>query len=150
MQACLTAYPPDQAAISCPLDPGGSLRIGRTVEDGMRIEHPSVSRAHAELRFDGDAWRLRDLDSKNGSFVDGIRVHETALVRASWLRLGDVYCEFTPLSDIEAAAAQAGQRTRRARVTAQTQRLDGVQRLDDLLDASLHGVVELAQCERGF
>ena len=150
MQACLTAYPPEQAAISCTLDPGGTLRIGRTVDDGLRLEHPSISRAHAELRFAEGAWRLRDLDSKNGSFVDGIRVHDTALVSASWLRLGDVYCEFAPLSDDEVAAAQASQRTRRARVTAQTQRLDGVQRLDDLLDASLHGVVELAQCERGF
>jgi hypothetical protein len=150
MQACLTAYPPDQAAISCTLDPGATLRIGRTVDDGLRLDHPSISRLHAELRFTGGIWRLRDMDSKNGSFVDGIRVHDAVLARASWLRLGDVYCEFTPLSDAEAAAAQAGHRARRDRITARTGRLDGLQRLDDLLDASLRGVVELAQCERGF
>jgi hypothetical protein len=150
MQARLTAYPPSQAAITCPLDAGGTLRIGRGVDCGLRLEHPSISRAHAEIVFSDGAWRLRDLGSKNGSFVDGIQVREAALAQACWLRLGDLYCEFTPLSAAEAAAEASGLRRRRAQVTAGTARLDGLQHLEDLLDASLRGVVELAQCERGF
>lgn len=150
MQARLTAYPPSQAAITCPLDAGGTLRIGRGVDCGLRLEHPSISRAHAEIAFSDGAWRLRDLGSKNGSFVDGIQVREAALAQACWLRLGDLYCEFTPLSAAEAAAEASGLRRRRAQVTAGTARLDGLQHLEDLLDASLRGVVELAQCERGF
>jgi hypothetical protein len=150
MQARLTAYPPEQAALTRTLDPGGALRIGRGVDDGLRLDHPSISRAHAELAVRDGAWRLRDLDSKNGSFVDGIRVHDAALVRQSWLRLGDIYLEFTPMSDIEAAKSRAGHSARRAQVTARTARLDALQQLEDLLDASLHGVVDLAQCERGF
>lgn len=150
MQARLTAYPPNQAAITCPLDAGGTLRIGRGVDCGLRLEHPSISRAHAEIAFSDGAWRLRDLGSKNGSFVDGIQVREAALAQACWLRLGDLYCEFTPLSAAEAAAEASGLRRRRAQVTAGTARLDGLQHLGDLLDASLRGVVELAQCERGF
>lgn len=150
MQARLTAYPPDQAAITCPLDPAGTLRIGRAVDDGLRLEHPSISRTHAELAFRDGAWRVRDLDSKNGTFVDGIRVHDMALARACWLRLGDLYCEFTPVSAAEAEAAEAGRRIRRASVSARTAQLDALSQLEDLLDASLRGVVELAQCERGF
>jgi len=150
MQARLTAYPPDQAAITHPLDAGGTLRIGRAVDDGLRLEHPSISRAHAELAFRDGAWRLRDLGSKNGSFVDGIQVRDAILAQACWLRLGDLYLEFTPLSEAEAAAEASGVRQRRAQVTARTARLDGLQHLDDLLHASLRGVVELAQCERGF
>lgn len=150
MQARLIAYPPEQAATARTLAPGDALSIGRAPESGLRIDHPSVSRAHAELHFDGAHWQLRDLDSKNGSFVDGIRVQEAALLRAGWLRFGDVYCEFAPLSDDEAAAAEAGRQARRANATARTARLDGLARLEDLLDASLRGVVELAQCERGF
>jgi GAF domain-containing protein len=95
-------------------------------------------------------WQLQDLDSKNGSFVDGIRVQNATLLRACWLRFGDVYCEFAPVSEEEAAAAESGRQARRASVTARTARLDGLTRLEDLLDASLRGVVELAQCERGF
>ena len=107
MQARLTAYPPDQAAITRPLDAGGTLRIGRAVDGGLRLDHPSISRAHAELTFRDGAWRLRDLDSKNGSFVDGIRVREAVLAQACWLRLGDLYLEFTPLSETQAAAEAA-------------------------------------------
>jgi hypothetical protein len=150
MQARLTAYPPDQAAITCPLDPAGTLRIGRAVVDGLRLEHPSISRNHAELAFRDGAWRLQDLGSKNGSFVDGIRVGDVALARACWLRLGDIYFEFTPISAADAEAEARGQRQRRASVSSRTARLDGLSQLEDLLDASLRGVVELAQCERGF
>jgi hypothetical protein len=148
MQGRLTAYPPDQAAIACPLDPAAALRIGRAVGDGLRLDHPSVSRHHAERAYRDGAWRLRDLGSKNGSFVDGIRVHDMPLARACWLRLGDIYLEFSPISAAEAEAAERGQRARR--VSARTARLDGLAQLDDLLEASLRGVVELAQCERGF
>jgi transcriptional regulator with GAF, ATPase, and Fis domain len=126
------------------------LRIGRAVGDGLRLDHPSVSRHHAELAYRDGAWRLRDLDSKNGSFVDGIRVHDMPLARACWLRLGDIYLEFTPISAAEAEASERGQRQRRASISARTARLDGLAQLDDLLEASLRGVVELAQCERGF
>jgi hypothetical protein len=150
MQGRLTAYPPDQAAITCTLDPASMLRIGRAVGDGLRLDHPSVSRHHAELAYCDGAWRLRDLDSKNGSFVDGIRVHDMPLARACWLRLGDIYLEFTPISAAEAEASERGQRQRRASISARTARLDGLAQLDDLLEASLRGVVELAQCERGF
>lgn len=150
MHARLIAYPPDQAAITRPLEAGGSLRIGRAGDIGMLIDHPSISRAHAELQARGDGWTLRDLDSKNGSFVEGSRVAEATLDRPCWLRLGDVYCEFAPLSEAEVAAGESGLRARRAVATAHTARIDGLQRLEDLLDASLRGVLELAQCERGF
>ena len=150
MQARLIAYPPDLAAMARTLAPGVPLTIGRAADASLSIEHPSVSRRHADLRFDGAQWQLRDLGSKNGTFVDGIRVEEATLLRPCWLRLGDVYCEFAPLSDEEAAAAEAGRAARRASATARTARLDGLARLEDLLDASLRGVVELAQCERGF
>ncbi|HVR82615.1 MAG TPA: FHA domain-containing protein [Luteimonas sp.] len=150
MHARLIAYPPNQAAIIRALEAGGALQIGRAGDSGLLIDHPSISRAHAELHTQGDAWTLRDLDSKNGSFVEGSRVAEAILDRPCWLRLGDVYCEFAPLSDAEVAAGESGLRARRAVATAHTARLDGLQRLDDLLDASLRGVLELAQCERGF
>ncbi|HSR64830.1 MAG TPA: FHA domain-containing protein, partial [Xanthomonadaceae bacterium] len=74
MQARLIAYPSDQAAMVRTLEPGVPLAVGRAAEAGLRLDHPSVSRAHAELRFDGAHWELRCLGSKNGSFVDGIRV----------------------------------------------------------------------------
>ena len=158
MQARLIAYPPDSAAIVCQPLAGGALRIGRAADAGLRLDHPSVSREHAELEFGDGAWRLRDLRSKNGSFVDGGKVGEATLARECWLRFGDVYCEFAPLTDEQAAAEAAGQAARRAVVTARTARIERLTRQEDsdgtsaqaLLDDSLRSVLDLAQCDRGF
>lgn len=150
MQARLTAYPPDSAASIRSIGPGDALRIGRAGDSGLRLDHPSISRAHAELHPAGDAWQLHDLDSKNGSFVDGTRVTLARLDHACWLRFGDVFCEFTPLTGADIVAGESGLRERRIAATAHTARIEGVQRLDDLLDASLRGVLDLAQCDRGF
>ena len=150
MHARLIAYPPDQAAITSRLEAGGSLRIGRAGDNRLRIDHPSISRAHAELLAIDGGWTLRDLGSKNGTFVEGDRVAARRLERPCWLRFGDVYCEFLLIDDAEAQSGDADTRMRRLAATAHTARLDGLQRLDDLLHASLRGVLELAQCDRGF
>ncbi len=153
MQASLTVHVPDRAAIVRSLALDASLRIGRADDSGLRIDHASISRAHAELRAGSGGWSLADLGSKNGSFVEGARVapeSPQALPRAAWLRFGDVYCEFAVFDDAAADRAEAARRARRASATVQTARIDGVQDLGGLLDSSLRGVLELAQCERGF
>jgi hypothetical protein len=153
MQACLTVRPPDRAAIVRAIRPGEVLRIGRAADSGLKIEHPSVSRQHAELRHRFDAWYLQDLCSKNGSFVEGARLDGMRwypLDRPGWLRFGEIHCELSLIDDSQAALAEAARRARRAAATAHTARIDGVRKLGELLDASLRGVLELAQCDRGF
>jgi len=53
-----------------PLPEGEPQLIGRSSE-ALPITDPSVSRRHAELTPDGAAWRIRDLESHNGTFVNG-------------------------------------------------------------------------------
>ena len=158
MQARLIAYPPDSAAIVCRPPADVALVIGRAADAGLRLDHSSVSREHAELAFRDGVWRMRDLGSKNGSFLHGGRITDAALGRECWLRFGDVYCEFAPITDEQAAAEAAGQAARRAVVTARTARIERLTRQEGsegtsaqaLLDDSLRSVLELAQCERGF
>lgn len=153
MQACLTVRPPKGAAIVRALRPGEVLRIGRAPDSGLRIDHPSVSRSHAELRHRLDNWYLQDFGSKNGSFIDGERVDGMVgrvLERSGWLRFGDVHCELALIDESQAALAEVARRARRAAANAHTARIDGLRKLDDLLNASLRGVLELAQCDRGF
>ncbi|MFE9374780.1 DUF1707 and FHA domain-containing protein [Streptomyces sp. NPDC006711] len=52
----------------------GPLRIGRDPANGLRLNHESVSRLHAELVFQAGGWHLRDLGSTNGTCVNGRRV----------------------------------------------------------------------------
>jgi FHA domain-containing protein/uncharacterized protein DUF1707 len=52
----------------------GSVTLGRSRECDCVLAEPSVSRRHAELRRDEGRWVLRDLGSRNGTRVNGIRL----------------------------------------------------------------------------
>ncbi|MGX2993868.1 DUF1707 and FHA domain-containing protein [Streptomyces sp. JNUCC 64] len=57
------------------------LRIGRDPGNGLRLNHETVSRVHAELFHQSGLWVLRDLGSTNGTTVNGRRVVGSAVVR---------------------------------------------------------------------
>ncbi|WP_133480057.1 FHA domain-containing protein [Cognatilysobacter segetis] len=157
MQARLIAYVPEGAAIARIVMPGARLRIGRSDDADLVLAHGSVSRSHAELESLPDGtWRLVDLGSKNGTFVDGARISSTAVARSGWLRFGDVHCELSMLDALAAEAQAARWAERRTHATRLTQRIDAMAQPQDgvatpaLLDHSLRAVLELAQCTRGF
>src|SRR5438874_1093181 len=50
------------------------LRIGRLPDQEVAIDHPSVSRRHAEVVLDEDGWVVRDLGSSNGTYLNGARL----------------------------------------------------------------------------
>ncbi|OIJ63052.1 DUF1707 and FHA domain-containing protein [Streptomyces mangrovisoli] len=60
---------------------GHPLRNGRDPANGLRLNHETVSRVHAELRHQAGMWVLRDLGSTNGTTVNGRRVIGAAVVR---------------------------------------------------------------------
>ncbi|MCZ9342308.1 FHA domain-containing protein, partial [Streptomyces sp. TRM76130] len=60
---------------------GHPLRIGRDPGSGLRLNHETVSRAHADLTRQGGMWVLRDLGSTNGTTVNGRRVVGATVVR---------------------------------------------------------------------
>jgi hypothetical protein len=150
MQARLIAYPPDAAATTRWIEPGARLRIGRGQDCDVVIDHPSVSRTHAEIHHDGTSWRLRDLGSKNGSHVDGVAIQDRPLPAACWLRLGDIYCEFALFDRAQAEDIRHRQTERRALSAALTRKIAGETGSAALPGHVLHGVVELAGCTRGF
>jgi len=64
--------------------PEGEATIGRDPANVVAIIDPSVSRKHCLLRREEDGrFLIRDLDSRNGTLVNGITVKE------QWLRHGD-------------------------------------------------------------
>lgn len=150
MSARLTAYLPDGAAAECLLRAPSPLRIGRSGECRLVLDHASVSRLHADLEYGQGDWRLRDLDSKNGTFVDGVRIVAQALSGPSWLRFGDVTCQFQPLDATALARAEQRISARHSASLVHTLRVEQQKTLPDLLQATLTAVVELAGCERGF
>ncbi|WP_041289356.1 DUF1707 and FHA domain-containing protein [Kribbella flavida] len=65
------------------LPPPGSptVRIGRGPGATLRIAHASISRRHAELRHVGNGWMVRDLNSMNGTHLNGSRITSPTPVR---------------------------------------------------------------------
>src|ERR1051325_9364948 len=68
----------------------GTNRIGRSSENDFQIVHPTISSAHCELLLKDQELTLRDLESTNGSFVDGQKVREARVSAGQLVRLGDV------------------------------------------------------------
>ena len=50
------------------------LRAGRLASLEIVLEDSSVSRRHAEVRLGEDGWFVRDLESTNGTYVNGVRI----------------------------------------------------------------------------
>lgn len=65
--------------------------LGRGADADVRVEDSGVSRKHAELRrVDEDAHEITDLDSTNGTFVNGARIARQRLVDGDRVELGGV------------------------------------------------------------
>jgi DNA-binding NtrC family response regulator len=67
----------------------GVRRVGRTDGPDGPLRDAAISREHVELRWQDGAWSIRDLDSRNGTFVDGQRIKATRLVGPGCLRLSE-------------------------------------------------------------
>jgi EAL domain-containing protein (putative c-di-GMP-specific phosphodiesterase class I) len=67
--------------------------IGRNDTTDLPINSTRVSRQHASILRAGDMYRVRDLDSTNGTFVNGERIEEASVADGDILMIADV--EFT-------------------------------------------------------
>src|SRR5688500_10704359 len=50
------------------------VSVGADAACDLVLEDPKVSRRHVELRAHPDGISIKDLESRNGTFVDGVRV----------------------------------------------------------------------------
>ena len=65
-----------------------AITIGRGPENTIVVNDPSISTHHAQLLLEGDTYRLKDLDSTNGTRVNGKPVTETVLRFDDRIRFG--------------------------------------------------------------
>ncbi|HEX5038383.1 MAG TPA: sigma 54-interacting transcriptional regulator [bacterium] len=64
------------------------LLIGRASSADLQIDNGYVSSQHAEIFFHDGEYRLRDLHSRNGTFLNDLRVTERVLPKEGTIRLG--------------------------------------------------------------
>ena len=64
--------------------------IGRVEDNAFQIADPSVSSHHCEVLLKGSDVVIRDLNSTNGSFINGEKITESVLKPGQMLRLGQI------------------------------------------------------------
>jgi transcriptional regulator with GAF, ATPase, and Fis domain len=69
--------------------PQGDLSIGRDPTNGLPVSDPSVSRRHCIVSREGDAFQVRDLDSRNGTLVNGTPVQADQIRHGDQIAVGD-------------------------------------------------------------
>jgi hypothetical protein len=89
----LVVNPDSPEAWPIELQPG-SISLGRSEENDVLVEHPSVSSSHCRITVaDAGTW-LKDLGSTSGTFVNDELVEEARLRSGQTIRLGEVVMRF--------------------------------------------------------
>jgi len=72
----------------------GETSLGRSKTNTLKLPNLGVSRFHAKITRVNGCWMLQDLDSRNGTFVNGKRVSSHILSPGDRIRLGKVVLRF--------------------------------------------------------
>jgi len=78
------------------------VTVGRALDNTIRMEDSTVSHHHAMFVLEGNAYKLRDLNSTNGTRVNSMRITETKLANGDQVRMGSVEMRFE--ADIKKAS----------------------------------------------
>ncbi len=73
--------------------------VGSHPSNDLVVSEPTVSRFHLELVASAVGVRLRDLESRNGTFVDGVRVFDALLREGSRVQVGSTVLRFAAAAD---------------------------------------------------
>lgn len=97
------------------------ITVGRHSENHIQIKHGTISGFHAELIKNDGRYLIRDLNSTNHSYIEGVMFIEAELDKALHLVLGTVECDFLP-DHVEALPEEAGQPPKNGRPPAAPKR----------------------------
>jgi DNA-binding NtrC family response regulator len=75
------------------------IRIGARRGNDLQLGDAKVSGLHAEIRLDERGYRLRDLDSTNGTFVGGMRINDVYVPPGATITVGGSRLRFDPLGE---------------------------------------------------
>ena len=84
----------DHSSIVFQLKKGHST-IGRDIENTIVINDDQISKFHATIIFEDDNVWLKDLESKNGVYVNGKKIHKRTMLHSGCLvKLGSTMFKF--------------------------------------------------------
>ncbi|WP_406698947.1 GGDEF domain-containing protein [Singulisphaera sp. Ch08] len=101
--ACLIQIYPTGLTIGTrhPLNEKDAI-LGRDDDCDITVHDPSISRRHSRLESTGGGYRITDLNSTNGTFVNDVPANRTMLTDGDYLRLGTCLFRFLAGGNVEA------------------------------------------------
>ena len=75
------------------------IRIGARRGNDVQLTDSKVSGLHCEIRLDDRGYRLRDLDSTNGTYVSSMRINDIYITPGTQIALGSTRMRFDPLGE---------------------------------------------------
>lgn len=78
--------------------------VGTAPDNDLVLDDPSVSRNHLKIDGERTGYRVRDLESKNGTWFAGARLVEAVLGPSAVLRLGQTELQFEQLAELHEVA----------------------------------------------
>ena len=105
--ARLVVNPGSSAAWEIQLGPG-LISLGRAPDNAVQLADPSVSGSHCRIIIEDGQAVIKDLGSSNGTYLNGMRIQESALEPGQTIRLGNLEMVFysdAPTSSLTIQAA---------------------------------------------
>jgi len=103
--------------------PEGVISVGRESDNKIQILRANISRHHAKITNMPSVCQVEDLDSINGTFVDGERIKSTVLKHGSEVRFGDEIFRFEAEGSVGSDDALTPQRDYSVRAQMDTVRI---------------------------
>jgi len=137
--------------------------IGRSSGSNLILNHISISRTHAEVLVQNGEYLLRDVGSKQGTYLNGTRIETAKLTNGDRIQLGgpqgiglvfhegDLLQSLLGVSDASYGTNLSVRGFREVGMLLSTFRaLSSIPLLDDLLSLVVDTAIELTGAERGF
>jgi GAF domain-containing protein len=150
MPALLVVCPKEAPSSTYVLREGASIVAGRDPECDLPLADRRVSARHARFDACEGVWRVLDLESRNGTSVNGVDVSEVELLSGDWLTFGGLPARFSVASEGEVEGLD---RDRREKLDASHGMRRELQRQDEtggLLCTLIACAIEIASADRGF
>src|SRR3954470_9176018 len=80
-----------------------AITVGRGHDCDILLDRDAVSRRHARIERIPEGWRVVDLDSTNGSYVNDVQIHEHTLHDGDRVKIGNAIFKFLTGGNVETA-----------------------------------------------
>ncbi len=137
--------------------------IGRSSDNNLVLTQMGISRNHAEVLVRNGEYLLRDRDSKQGTYLNGVRVKETKLSNGDRIQLGGPQCISLSFQEVDLFQSLLENSDSWSQISlpvrgfkevgmllAALRALSSSPILDDVLALVVDTAIELTGAERGF